>query len=174
MNDHLLNRQLMKQRSQKGADSRSGFSLLEVLLSMAILVGAIAVLGELMSIGLDNVEEARDRSRAQLLAEGIMDQVLAGLIAAQATPETSVPEDLLTPDELNDRWVYSIELNTTSEVGMSALVVSVTQTAAPRADATLTDYTMTRWMIDPAIMDEMAAAESEAETAAASSTGGRP
>ncbi|MDA7980531.1 MAG: hypothetical protein MPJ50_17375 [Pirellulales bacterium] len=147
--------------------ARAGFSLLEVLLSLAILVGAIAVLGELMSMGMNNAEEAHERSRAVVMAEGIMDQVLSGLIAAQATNQADVPTELLTPDEaeMNDRWVYDLELSPTTDVGMTALIVTVRQSSSERFDSTATEFTLTRWMIDPVVMDEMAAAEEAAEMA---------
>jgi len=44
-----------------------GFSLLEVILSLAILGGAIAVLGEAARLALRNAEFTRDMARAQLL-----------------------------------------------------------------------------------------------------------
>ncbi len=146
---------------------RAAFSLLEVLLSMAILVGAVAVLGELMSLGMNNVEVARDRSRAAVMADGIMDQILAGLIAAQATSETAVPEELLTYDELNDNWLYSIESAVTTDPGMTAVTVTVRRSSSDRSfDVTLADFTLTRWITDPAVMEEFAAAEDAAATAA--------
>lgn len=147
---------------KRGTPRHRGFSLLEVLLSLAILVGALAVLGELMGLGVNNVEQARDRSRAAVIAEGIMDQVLAGLIVAQATAQSPVPEELLTYDELNDNWVYTIEMGITPEAGMTALVVKVSQSNAAHFDSTLTEFTLTRWIIEPAIMDEFAAAEEAA------------
>lgn len=164
------NRTRTRTRKQPGraacAPKRGGFSLLEVLLAMAILVGAIAVLGELMSIGMNSVEEARDEARAEVLAEGVMDEVLAGIIPAQAAGDTALPEELLTPDEQGDGWVYSLELETASDAGMMVLKVKVTQGTSAQFDSTRTEFTLTRWIIDPAVLTEMANAEAEAESAA--------
>jgi len=46
-----------------------GFSLLEVILALAIFAGAVAVLGEVARWALRNAEIARDLSRAELFCE---------------------------------------------------------------------------------------------------------
>ena len=70
------------------ARRRGGFSLLEVILALAILVAALAVLGELVRSGVRNAQMARDLSRAQVLCESKLGEVFAGAIPAEKTSKT--------------------------------------------------------------------------------------
>ena len=56
-----------------------GFSILEVILALAILGGSIAVLGELASRGLHNAQVAADLAHAQLLCESKLAEITAGI-----------------------------------------------------------------------------------------------
>lgn len=138
---------------------RGGFSLLELILALAILVGAVAVLGELVRIGTRNAAMARDLTRAQLLCESTLAEVAASVI---------VPQSGQVPLE-DAEWLMSLELSPLDVQGLLAARVTVTQ------DATVHSYpvqfTLVRWITDPAI----AAEESESATGdAASGTGGQP
>ena len=62
----------------------SGLSLLEVMLALAILGGALAVIGELTRLGARSAETARDLTRAQRYCENKMAEVSAGLVTPQA------------------------------------------------------------------------------------------
>jgi len=48
---------------------RNAFSILEVILALAILTGAIAVLGELGRLGFGNANAAQDLTKAQMFCE---------------------------------------------------------------------------------------------------------
>ena len=63
---------------------RRGLTLLEVLLALAILGGALATIGELMRIGARNAEIARDKTTAQLLAEATMGELEVGFLPLQS------------------------------------------------------------------------------------------
>ena len=74
---------------------RSAFTLFEVILALAILVGTMAVLGELVRGGLISAQRARDLSRATLICEGKVAQIVAGIQApdpvASAMLRTTLP-----------------------------------------------------------------------------------
>ena len=57
---------------------RRGLSLLEVILAIAILGGALATIGQLIRVGARNAAEARDLTMAQLYAESEMNGIAAG------------------------------------------------------------------------------------------------
>ena len=59
---------------------RKGLTLLEVLLALAILGGALAVIGELSRIAARNAEQARDLSTAQRLCENKMAEIAAEIV----------------------------------------------------------------------------------------------
>lgn len=80
---------------------RDGFSLLEVVLSLAILTGAVVVLGELIRSGLRSAQLARDLSQAELWCETKAQEIAAGVLPAQAVERAPIQE---APG-----WFYSIE-----------------------------------------------------------------
>ncbi len=55
------------------------FSLLEVVLALAILVGAIAVTGELVRLGTLSAASARDLTQAQLICESKLAEITSGI-----------------------------------------------------------------------------------------------
>jgi hypothetical protein len=80
---------------------REGFSLLEVVLSLAILTGAVVVLGELVRSGLRSAQLARDLSQAELHCETIAQEIAAGALPAQPVERS--------PIDYAPGWFYSIE-----------------------------------------------------------------
>lgn len=122
---------------------RSGFSLLEVILALSILAGAVAVLGELLRTGMRNAQTARDLTRAQMLCEEIEEEVVAGVIAPSAV--SSVPCD----DD--PRWLYSIDCNSDQS---GILILQITVAKDLPAGQRPVQFTLWRWMIDPNIAPE--------------------
>ena len=55
---------------------RSAFTLLEIILSLAILAGSLAALGEVMRLADQNASMTGDETQAQILAASIMDLLL--------------------------------------------------------------------------------------------------
>jgi len=122
--------------------SRSGFSLLEVILALAILTGAIAVLGELARQGVENARRVRDLSQAQLLCESMMSQITSGLVAPEAMQATALETD--DPDHL---WLCTVEVDTVDEEGLLSVRVTVSQDTS--TDSRPVSCSLTRWVIDP-------------------------
>lgn len=123
--------------------ARDAFTLLEIILSLAILCGAIATLGELSRLGMRQAERARDLSRAQLLCQSKMAEITAGLTAAES--QEGVPFEA-TEDEPESEWLYSIEVNPASEEGLLEVRVTVTkdlpETRRP------VEFSLVRWIVD--------------------------
>lgn len=121
-----------------------GFSLLEVILALAILFGAMAVLGELARHGLDSARRARDTAVAQLLAESKLDEIAAGAVE----PDPVTREPLGTVERLGEvDWLCSIALEPTSERGLVALRVTIEQDLPPERHGVA--ISVVRWMLDP-------------------------
>jgi hypothetical protein len=92
---------------------REGFSLLEVVLSLAILTGAVVVLGELVRSGLRSAQLARDLSQAELHCETIAQEIAAGALPAQPVERS--------PIDYAPGWFYSIEsVNSSMPTGASS------------------------------------------------------
>ena len=117
-----------------------GFSLLEVILALAILTGAIAVIGELVRIGTRNAEAARDLTQAQLLCESKLAEIASGLATAESVSMSLCPDD--------QDWLYSVAVESTAETGIVAVRVTFTRNL-PNQQQPL-EFSMVQWMPDPA------------------------
>lgn len=100
---------------------QSAFTLLEVILALAILAGAIAILGEVMSLASRNASDAQAESQAQLLASSLMDEMLAGVTDLAAHSREPLEADSAIP------WVSSVTLGTTDLTGLVSVEVVVEQ-----------------------------------------------
>jgi len=116
----------------------SAFTLLEVLLALAILAGAIAVLGEVMSIAGRSAADAQAEAQAQLLASSVMDEMLAGMteLANQSRQELEV--DSAIP------WVCSVTLGDTTLAGLMSVEVVVEQDVEKQFHPV--KYRLLRWL----------------------------
>jgi prepilin-type N-terminal cleavage/methylation domain-containing protein len=79
---------------QRYSTSRGGFSLIEVMLATAILLGSVVVLGELASMGRRQSEKGKKLAEAQQLCEQTLNEVLLGL-----RPLEPVEQEPLLPAE---------------------------------------------------------------------------
>lgn len=102
---------------------KAGMTLLEVILSLAILGGSITVIGELARTSFQNARMARDLIQAELLAESILAKVQLGIIKMEpafdipvgtgSVSQTDVVADTHAFVEGNSGaalWLYSVEI----------------------------------------------------------------
>jgi general secretion pathway protein I len=130
--------------------NRGAYSLLEVILALAILVGALAVLGELVRIGTRSAAAARDLSVAQLLCES----KLAEISAAEALPgPTSRPASFGADYPQADGWVYTVAIKGLPQSGLHRVTVTVSQDL-PAAERPL-EFALVRWIRDPAYVEQL-------------------
>jgi type II secretion system protein I len=120
---------------------KRGLSLLEVILALAILGGAIAVLGEAARLALRNAEFTRDMARAQLLCESKLAEIMAGVILAEPI-QRAVIENAASPGEPN--WLYSIEKASLDDEGLLSVRVTVVRDL-PQEKHPVT-FSLVRWI----------------------------
>ena len=135
---------------------RRGFTLLEVLLALAILVGSLATIGELTRIGMSYAHRAAAMAEAQLYCESKLAEITAGIVAPAAT--SSAPLDV------DQAWLYSVAVEPTVDTSLLAVRVTVVENLPPQQGPV--EFSLTRWMVDP-----QTAAAAEAEAAAQESSG---
>ena len=123
---------------------KRGLSLLEVILSLAILGGTLAVLGEVARIGIRNAEIARDLTMAQLLCESKMAEITSGAASAEPTSGWVPFDTVVEANGSESRWVYSIGQEPSEEEDMVVLRVAVTQDPPGRRPVT---FALDRWML---------------------------
>ena len=134
---------------------------MEVILALAILALSMVAIGELIRIGTNSAQHARDMTRAQILCESKLSEIVAG----------AAPYDLVTraPLPLDPEWFYTVELAPTEEENVMALAVTVeTHLENPRPVA----FTLIRWVPDPGIElpDEQPAPQSDISDGDSSTT----
>jgi prepilin-type N-terminal cleavage/methylation domain-containing protein len=160
MNDEPLEIARTKHLAVAGtATLRRGFSLMEVILTLAILAGAMTVLGQLISLGNRNAIAARDLSYAQILCASKMDEIRSGLAEPTAVSNAT--------SETDPTWVYSIEANQTDTQGILALRVTFTQgTSATQPPIS---FSLTGWVPDPGAESTTEPTDTQSQTSTGSS-----
>ena len=122
-------------RCVRGSSSaRRGFSLLEVLFALAILVGGVLVANRLIDFGLEAADLSRAQNLAVLLAETKMAEMEAG-----------IDEDIAEGEgEFDDHpgFKYQVESESTDVDGLVS--VSVKVSFAHRGHDF--DYVLARWL----------------------------
>ena len=109
------------QRDSARKDSRPlfrrAFSLLEVLLALAIFVGSAALLSRLVLLGIENAEFARLQAHALLLAESRFAELEAGILTVDDAGTYPVEE---APDW---QWTLGVENQDTPGLYLVEIVV---------------------------------------------------
>jgi len=147
--------------SRATASSRRGFSLLEILLALAILGGSLAVLSQIAEIGTVAAREARDLSVCRILCQSKLSEVLLDS-AAGISPQTTLDAPLESFDSASTAaYTYSVEVQPGQLDGLLSLRVSVR--ALEQVSGTpIATFSLTRWLVDPTLGLEQAEADEQA------------
>ncbi len=116
---------------------RSGFTLLEIVLAIALAAIALSLLSQLVSMGNQAASVARDSSKAQLIAESVMAQVMAGIMPAQTTSGVW---------ELDSMWSYNIDVTLGASQTINIVRVSVIHNVESSRPTT---FNLTQWLAIP-------------------------
>jgi prepilin-type N-terminal cleavage/methylation domain-containing protein len=146
--------------------NRRGFSLLEVLLAIAILGCSLLVVSQFLQMGARSAIESRELTTAQLMCESKMAEFTSGV----AIPEAGEFPYSELPDEID--WYYNVELLPTSQTSLLELRLTVLK-QRPQGLKPI-QFTLVRWIQDPslAIVDPFEELQAANEAAAAGTTTG--
>ena len=111
-----------KVRSKRRRPRRSGLSLLEVILSIAILGTSMAIIGQVFFAGYRSAVKARDLSDATILCDSVMAELAAGSIEFGSTSGATIPN---VPG-----WEYSVETVPSDVSGLLLTTVAVSRTGS--------------------------------------------
>jgi hypothetical protein len=136
--------------------------LLEVILALAILAGALAALGEVMRLGDQTASMTEGETQAQILAASMVDELAAG--ARSLTAVNQAPLDLNS----DPPWVYSISLENTGFQELIGVRVLVEQQLDARLQPAR--FELVRWMANPDYVPPET--EEQTDSAASSSSSG--
>jgi type II secretory pathway pseudopilin PulG len=132
-------------------------SLIEVVLAMAILGGALAILGEIIQLADRNAADAQALQNAQLHAESVIDELQSGARAL-----TDVAEEPLDA-EARPPWLLTLTLGTSNIAGVAPVEIEVRQDLPDNLRPVR--YRLTRWF------STLSATAADAQAAPAQASG---
>ena len=141
-------------RAQPPATRRAGFSLMEVILAMTVLSITLGMLYSVAARGSRSGAKARDLTKAQLLCESKLAEISAGITPAMVVSGVV--------SEVDDNWLYSVEMEATDLEGIVAIRVSFVQNLPAKKRPI--EFALVRWIRDPdtELSEETEAAEGAA------------
>lgn len=124
-----------------GHSQRSGLTLLEIVLSLAIFCGAAAALSQLAWNGSRATVQARLKTQATIRCEAKMNEILAGVEQMAAKSNVPFPDD--------SHWTWSEVVTPSSHAELVQLDVTVSHRSKSRLASI--DVTLRRWAREQAI-----------------------
>jgi general secretion pathway protein I len=139
-----------------------GFSLLEILLALAILGGSLAVLSRIADTGMSAARESRDLAAARILCQTKLSEILLDSMSGiSPQSESSVPFDVPFDSQSSSVFQYSVDVQPAALDGLLAVRVLV-ESLDSDGGSPRTRYALTRWVVDPTLGLEAAEAEEKA------------
>ena len=145
----------------------SGMTLLEIIISIAILGGTLAAIGQLARSSFQNARQARDLVQAELLAESVLAKVRLGIIEMEQAFDVPIGSSrtvnqadiVLDTHALSESvedvpWIYSIEVVSIDDfLGLLEIAVTVRQNAPENPRAVV--CRLVRWIaLEPVIEED--------------------
>ena len=127
----------MKQ-GRTASQSRDAFTLLEVVLALAILAGSVVALGQVIRLAVRAADETHHRTQAELLAASKLAEVTAGILPLD--PVTDAPLDV------GREWTYSLSVQPTGVDGVVAVRVTVARKTGRAGQ--VEPFSLVRWVLD--------------------------
>lgn len=142
----------MRRRTEPSSRiGRSAITLFEVVLALAIFLGAFAAIGQVLRTGTASSIRAQLTSTAALRCERVMNDVLAGVLPMQSIARTPFEED--------PNWVYTVNV-LDGGVPNLLIVETVVERQGTRQTSSLS-FRLTRMIRDPQIYIDAATGGSE-------------
>lgn len=144
----------MQRRPVCRVDSRHGLTLLEVLLSLALFLGAIAALSQLWYGGVRASVQARLATQAILRCESKLNEVVAGAVSLQTANATPFEDDA--------SWTWSLQVE--SGPHADTLLVTVIVAHPGQSGLSTSDFQLRRVIRDPQVWTAAQQATTEETT----------
>jgi len=151
---------------------RRGFSLIEVIMATAILMGSVVMLSQLSGIGRTHADKTRQHAQAQRICENTLNEIIMGfrpMVAAESAPLLPLVEKIdeeviefddaeqapvILPGRPQDRlvtanntplWLHSVRVKPHEQTpGIARLTVDVE--AVQQTGSRRVHFSLTRWI----------------------------
>jgi general secretion pathway protein I len=120
---------------------RAGLTLLEVVISLAIFLFALAAISQLIRIGGDMAMQAQFRQHAVFLCQAKLAEFAAGVVPMSSQGNTPC-------DDPDGDWQWSANCDNSTATGLWTVQVTVT---GPQGASNPVSITVTRMWLDPTI-----------------------
>jgi len=148
---------------RRGNDRR-GMSLFEVIVALAIFVGSIAAIGQLVSTGVRGAVQARLQSQAVIRCESKMGEVVSGYL-----PLRSAASNVVFPDDAS--WNWSMAVAPGPHDGLYIVEITVAHLSGTTAGKQ--SFALRRLVRDPQLeLDAYAKQQEEAANSTSSTSSG--
>jgi len=117
-------------------DNKAGFTLIEVLVALAIISIALTAILKITSQTIKNTFYLQEKTIALWVAENTINEIRAGIIKAPLAPDLLKEEK----EALNQQWSYSASLKNTPNVHIKEISVDVYMTQQHMRLAHLESY----------------------------------
>lgn len=133
---------------------RSGMTLLEVVIALAMFFAAMSAISQILQMGSDSAIRAQIRAEGTQLGESKLNEVIAGIVPLQAASAQ--------PFENSPQWTWSLTVEDDTDVSIKRLLLTV---AHQRSDGT-SDHQIkfARMLRDPAIFQQSGSSDSTLDT----------
>lgn len=136
------------------SSGRHGLTLLEVLLSLGLFLGALAALSQLWYGGVRASVQARLATQAILRCESKLNEVVAGAVPLQSASETPFEDDAT--------WTWSLQVE--SGPHTDSLLVTVKVSHPGQSGLSSSDFQLRRLIRDPQVWTAAQQATTEETT----------
>jgi len=146
---------------------RQGLTLLEVILALAIFVGSLAVITKLVELGVRASHYAQLQTRAVMLAESKMGEIVAGILPLDSASGDTFPEDPAW------QWQVSVSDGPVDGLRWVSLAVFPASTGELARNRDRVEYVLSRWLLDPSYSADLdLAASGSSDSSSSSSSSG--
>ena len=134
---------------RSGKPHRGAFTILEVIVAVGILLGALTAIIQLISTGTRASIQGKFRAEAVILAETKMNEAIAGVVPLQSS----------AADTIEDAPEWTWEMTTETSSLSDVLTVTVTVSRESESEVEGHSYSITRMVRDPQIFLDAALGE---------------
>ena len=125
---------------------RAGFSLLEMMLATAVLLGCLVVLGELAGIGSQHIDDIEGLSHAEVICQSTLNEMLSGAAAVESFEKRDVPDH---PGWMVSAEVASLGRDRVASLRVTAWYEEPGQVELDSLAARKHAFSLVRWTRDP-------------------------